>query len=136
MDHRDKAALTPERLRVHSDRAHASFTFEAEPYIDTEVTVKIVWEVCPTCDGRGSHVNPSIDSHGISAEEFADDPDFAESYFAGHYDVPCYECSGERVIAALDREHTDPAIIKAYDDRLQWEHDYALEVEAERRFGY
>ena len=39
--------------------------------------------VCGTCRGTGSHVNPSIDCNGITAEEFAEDPEFAEAYFGG-----------------------------------------------------
>ena len=54
--------------------------------------------VCPTCDGNGTHVNPSIDSEGISAEQFYEDPDFEEAYFSGAYDVACAECGGQRVV--------------------------------------
>lgn len=56
------------------------------------------YAVCPTCEGRGSHVNPSIDSHGLTAEDFAEDPDFEEAYFSGAYDVRCAECHGKRVV--------------------------------------
>jgi hypothetical protein len=68
--------------------------------------------VCYTCDGTGTTVNPSIDGNGISPEEFAEDPDFEESYFRGDYDVQCRTCKGERVIATLDREATmrDPKL--------------------------
>jgi hypothetical protein len=45
-------------------------------------------------------VNPSIDSHGLSREDFDQDPDFEEDYFSGVYDVPCYVCSGARVVKA------------------------------------
>ena len=62
------------------------------------------FRVCPTCDGRGSYVNPAIDEHGISAEEMHDDPDFAESYFSGAYDVTCAECLGKNVIETIDQE--------------------------------
>jgi hypothetical protein len=55
------------------------------------------FEVCGRCDGKGTHVNPSVDEHGISPEEFRDDPDFEEAYFGGVYDVTCYDCRGERV---------------------------------------
>ncbi len=41
-----------------------------------EIAVPIKKEVCPVCEGHGIHVNPAIDSHGISSEEFWDDPDF------------------------------------------------------------
>lgn len=54
--------------------------------------------VCPTCDGHGKHVSPSVDANGIGQDEFDDDPDFAEAYFGGRYDVPCYQCSGQRVV--------------------------------------
>ena len=62
----------------------------------------VVWfpatyEVCGQCDGRGSYVHPDIDGHGISPDEFADDPEFEASYRSGAYDIPCEECSGRRV---------------------------------------
>lgn len=60
------------------------------------------FEICGTCQGRGSHVNPSIDAHGISREEFDEDPDFRESYMSGMYDVSCYECHGGRVVPVVD----------------------------------
>ena len=48
-------------------------------YPEHEVlTVPAKFEVCPTCRGRGKHVNPNIDDRGISAEDFEEDPDFAE----------------------------------------------------------
>jgi hypothetical protein len=63
-----------------------------------------VWAVCPTCEGEGKHVNPSIDSHGISREEFDEDPDFEEAYFSGAYDVTCVECKGQRVVPGCEVE--------------------------------
>ena len=57
------------------------------------------FRVCPTCEGYGTHVNPSIDAHGIGREEFDEDPDFEEAYFAGAYDVTCGKCNGQRVVA-------------------------------------
>jgi hypothetical protein len=61
---------------------------------------KYLYEVCPRCRGEGKHVNPSIDSHGLTREDFDQDPDFEEDYFSGVYDVPCYVCSGARVVKA------------------------------------
>lgn len=60
------------------------------------------YEVCTTCRGKGKHVNPSIDAHGISREEFDEDPDFMEDYLSGFYDVTCYECHGKRVVPVID----------------------------------
>jgi DnaJ-class molecular chaperone len=54
--------------------------------------------ICSRCDGEGVHCNPAIDGHGISPEEFDEDPDFRENYFSGVYDVRCEECHGEKII--------------------------------------
>ncbi len=59
-----------------------------------EETVAAVWEICSLCEGEGAYVNPSIDAHGLSAEDFAEDPDFAEDYFRGVYNISCRECGG------------------------------------------
>ena len=69
---------------------------------EDEISLKARYEVCGRCEGRGSHVNPAIDGHGISAQEFAEDPDFKEAHFAGVYDVTCYECKGLRVVPVVD----------------------------------
>ena len=60
-------------------------------------TVACTYGVCSTCNGKGSHVNPSIDASGISGEDFDADPDFKEDYLSGAYSVPCYGCGGKRV---------------------------------------
>jgi len=62
------------------------------------------FQVCGTCDGRGKHINPSIDSQGLSHEDFDSDPDFAESYFSGKYDVTCEECFGRNVVPTITRD--------------------------------
>ena len=52
------------------------------------------WRICPVCEGEGKTVNPNIDAGGLSAEDFYDDPDFAEDYRAGAYDIACRACGG------------------------------------------
>jgi len=59
---------------------------------------KMKWIVCPVCKGEGKTVNPAIDCNGLSQEDFAADPDFAESYWRGDYDITCRACSGQRVV--------------------------------------
>ena len=87
--------------------------------------------VCVVCNGRGSHVNPAIDSQGLSSEDFAQDPDFAEGYFSGVYDVQCSGCLGRRVaLWPLDEDGE-----AAYLDAWQVAEDSRAEYEAERRFG-
>lgn len=61
---------------------------------------------CPACNGKGTVVNPSIDAGGLTQEDFEQDPDFAEDYFGGMYNVACMACGGsgevsEEQISAL-----------------------------------
>jgi hypothetical protein len=77
-------------------RQRVSFTIDDQDY-----DLAFDWLLCPVCRGRGSHVNPAIDGQGLTAEDFADDPDFAEDYHAGFYDQPCVECHGLRVVPQL-----------------------------------
>lgn len=58
--------------------------------------------VCPICEGTGTYVNPAIDSQGLSAEDFNEDPDFAEDYRRGVYDVGCKCCIGRNVVTKLE----------------------------------
>jgi hypothetical protein len=96
------------------------------------------FDVCPTCDGKGSHVNPSIDDNGICASDFYEDPDFAESYFAGCYDVPCNECKGKRVIM-VPVDGTDDeskALVAAYYEHQNEMASYAAEDRRAWAMGY
>jgi len=77
------------------------FTF-LHPETGDDIALPAKFEVCTRCEGAGSHVNPSIDGHGISAEQMAEDPEFAEDYFAGVYDITCSVCGGERVVPRPD----------------------------------
>lgn len=101
----------------------------------TEKTLPTTWVVCHVCNGAGTHVNPSIDCGGISAEEMHDDPDFAEDYFAGTYDIACNRCGGRTTERAVDWDRLSEADAKAY--RQQLADDAAGEREAyyERRAG-
>lgn len=56
------------------------------------------YQVCPVCEGEGKTVNPSIDAHGLTAEDFREDPDFANDYKNGMYDMTCAACNGQRVV--------------------------------------
>lgn len=72
------------------------------------------WIVCHLCDGSGTHVNPSIDAGGLSAEDFAEDPDFAEDYARGVYDEPCRLCRGRTTIPVVDEDRCDPELLARY----------------------
>lgn len=101
----------------------------------TEKTLPTKWAVCHVCNGKGTHVNPSIDCGGISAEEFHDDPDFAESYFAGEYDQACNRCGGRTTERVVDWDALSEAEAKAYKEQLDDEAALAREEYYERRAG-
>ena len=100
-----------------------------------EVELPTKKAVCPRCRGTGTHVNPAIDGNGLTSEDFDDDPDFREAYFAGRYDVVCYDCRGNNVIDVLDEDRCTPEQLAAYDRhcKAMWEIE-ACEA-AERRAG-
>ena len=105
-------------------------------YWDIEYTdLPAKWEICGNCGGDGKHVNPAIDGHGISPEEFAEDPDFEEAYFSGVYDVLCQECKGSGKVLGPDFDKWDNETIEAYHKHLEEEASYRAMCEAERRMG-
>lgn len=90
------------------------------------------WIICPACRGEGKGVNPSIDAHGLTAEDFADDPDFADDYCGGTYDVCCAACDGSGKVRHSHlrtlAEHAADRRLAAMEDG-DWEgarvaHDY------------
>lgn len=144
MDRRDEMASYGggyiNRLpEVEIDQAAMTATFyvddgeEKNPPLPHILHLK--WEVCGTCNGQGKHVNPSIDCHGISQEEFDDDPQFEEEYFSGTYDVECSECHGRTTSLAIDESKTKREALKAAQDWWDEEDAYHRECEAERRMG-
>lgn len=102
---------------------------------EVELAIPAKFELCPRCRGVGSHVNPAVDGHGISPQEFAEDPDFQESYFAGVYDVACHRCQGEKVIKVIDRDRATRAELVLFDDHERALREIEAEEEAERRAG-
>lgn len=117
----------------HFDEKRMTATIEGGDGEDVEVPV--VFEVCGTCDGKGSHVNPSIDSNGLSREDFDEDPDFAEAYFEGRYDVQCNECDGRRVVPVVDEARASMEQVKYVHDKIEADAQYEAECAAERRMG-
>lgn len=120
-----------------SDRtvSHTLYTDDGEEEV-LEFPAK--FEVCWRCRGEGSHVNPAIDGHGLSQEDFDEDPDFRENYFSGVYDVPCYECKGYRVTLVMDEsrfteEHKASMVL--LEKQWEWEARDRAEAEMERRMG-
>lgn len=107
--------------------------------IPDELEIPLTKIICPTCEGRGSYVNPSIDSNGLTREDFDEDPFFEEDYLSGIYDVVCKECRGHGLSFEISPNTTYSDIInKTIEYINKYDIDsyyYALEVAAERRMG-
>jgi hypothetical protein len=93
------------------------------------------WAVCSVCNGEGSHANPAVDCNGLSAEDFADDPDFAEGYMSGDYDVGCNRCEGRRVERVVDWAHVPKKLRKAYERAAEADRADEAERMMEIRMG-
>lgn len=102
-----------------------------DEYTESGRWVPIKMAVCPLCNGSGEVVNPSIDAHGLTREDFDEDPDFEESYFRGDYNQPCGLCHGEKVIPVP----LDASVVATIEEhvRERWE-DRSVEM-AEARVG-
>lgn len=146
MDARDREAeYGPDYTSFDPKRMVLSFelvdTDEDSPTYDEEITLEFPaeYQVCSLCHGQGKHVNPSIDAHGISAEEFYDDPDFAEDYLSGTYDVECYRCHGLRVqpeiVAEKELSEEQRKNLRRLEEYQREEAAYRAECEMERRMG-
>jgi hypothetical protein len=109
--------------------------WEDEAGDSVPVRLPAEYKVCSVCRGKGTHVNPNIDRHGLSREDFDEDPDFREDYMNGRYDMVCNGCKGERVQAWPDWKRVDPALRARVEAHFEEEANYRAECEAERRMG-
>lgn len=107
-----------------------------------EIELPAKFEVCYGCRGKGTHVHRGVDGHGITASEFAEDPDFAEAYWSGVYDVICEDCHGEKVIAAIDYETIEKGRnqqwkddLELYEEQCRADYHFDRIAAAERAFG-
>ena len=112
-------------------------TCDCEEFVraDMEIELPTKWGVCPVCEGKGTHVNPSIDCGGISAEEFEEDPTFKMDYLEGVYDQQCNRCGGRTTIPVIDWDAISPEQRTLYEQQLRDESDWEAERLAEIRAG-
>lgn len=135
-DYRDVAAHAEPWYEHFDERTQVASLWLTVGECEEYTEVRCVYDVCPTCNGRGRYVNPSIDSHGLTAEDFAEDPDFARAYRCGTYDITCVTCSGKRVVPVPDKEHNSKEILQAVEEHIRWQRRYALECASERELGF
>ena len=93
------------------------------------------WEVCPICNGKGTHVNPSIDCGGLTYEDFQDDSDFLDDYMSGTYDQTCNKCNGRTTIKVVDWDRMSQEQKEEYETQLEEERQMRNEHLAELRMG-
>jgi len=125
-------------ITVYREPNDDDFCGEDDDSEEVDVILPVYFVVCGTCNGKGTHVNPSIDSNGLGQEDFDEDPEFAEAYFSGHYDVTCYDCGGEKVVPEIDEARCTPEQKQALEMHYEWlrsEADYAEECRMERMMG-
>lgn len=123
-------------MELHFHESTMKFTVVDEGCEIGEVSA--IYEVCPRCDGKGTHTNPSIDENGLTHEDFErEGPEFREDYFAGKYDVTCYSCEGKRVVPVFTDSPTEEEkkIIQQYEDWHDEEEEFERMCAAERRMG-
>lgn len=110
---------------------------EPEELPPVKHVLRLRYSVCPTCGGKGTHVNPSIDANGITQSEWAEEWDDTdrEHYLSGVYDVTCYECEGRTSTLVIDEQNSDPKALKEAHAIFEDDADYRRTVEAERRMG-
>lgn len=119
-------------------------TIENENGEEEEISLPGKYEVCSSCLGEGTHVNPNIDGHGITAEEWEQDWDdeSRDMYFSGGYDVTCYQCQGQRVTLDIDEDWINTSgtdqqkeALVRYHDNLLFEADCRRQEALERAMG-
>jgi hypothetical protein len=94
-------------------------------YGDGEFEIPGKFEVCPRCEGKGSHVNPNIDGNGITSDEMAElGPQFLEDYLSGVYDVRCQECDGKRVVLVPDKSRCSKEQLDLWQEHINNESEY------------
>ena len=134
-------SLSADMYALVTKMNEAAGWFDSEPK-EHVYEVPAEFDVCDTCSGRGRHVNPSIDADGLSSDDefWADDRDeeTGESrYMRGDYDVPCYGCSGARVIP-VPAPSDDPkvrAAIEKFNEYAEADAEFRALCAAERRMG-
>lgn len=134
-DHRVRAGEGRWYNTLNESKMTATITVWEDENTEVAETVPFTFEVCPTCDGKGTHVNPSIDCDGLSREDFDADPDFAEEYMAGRYDQQCNGCGGRRVVPVMNEDRVKPELLKQIKAEQRADAEYRSICRAERAMG-
>lgn len=113
--------------------SHPSLEYTAENDGKDYIIVTGKMEVCPTCNGTGSHVRHDLDDSAMVDNMMEDgDHEGIEAYHDGAFDEICTQCGGNNVVAIPELpEWANTAV-------SEWERDEQesrLEAAAERHMG-
>lgn len=138
MDYRVRAALTAKWYdQLDENNSTATVLIYDDSGEEMLITVPFYYNRCDTCDGSGSYVNPSIDSGGITQDDWDDwSHEEQDYYFSGGYDICCATCSGSGEVPEPDTEKATPEQMKLVEAKIKENYLYALEREREIRYGY
>ena len=123
-------------LAKHPGTSCVPYVIGEEIEDEEECELPACWAICSRCRGNGTHVNPNVDGHGISAEEWANDYDdeSREMYMNGGYDVRCEDgCTdGKVLVVDEDQCKNEPrkSLLAWYQKHAE---DEAREEAADRR---
>lgn len=81
---------------------------------EQEFRIPAKWEICDDCEGDGTVLRDGLRGVAFTQEEMNEDPDFAESYFSGAYDVPCQTCTGSGKVKVPDERRAKPEVLARY----------------------
>lgn len=138
LDERDPFEIVSERgmklvVRLDDGIVEMLLDDELRPSdFDGVLEVEFKYDVCPLCQGQGTHTDPSIDCCGLTSEDFDEDPDFRENYASGVYDVTCNRCGGKRVVPVVKLPEDVQKVVDSWHADLA---DMRRMERAERRMG-
>lgn len=107
-----------------------AFSYEDDDGEEVEVELPACWEICDRCRGNGTHVNPSIDGHGITMEEWNGpdwDDESREMYMSGGYDVRCEAGCVDGKVLEIDMAQLDDDTRKRVEVRQQQQAEWDAE---------
>ena len=107
------------------------FNEETERYEEVDLPAK--FQVCGDCSGMGG----SSAYLGAFTRDEMDEmgEEFLEDYRAGNFDRPCETCQGQRVVAVVDEDECDPALLEEFKAMKMAEWESRMSQLAEMRVG-
>lgn len=127
-------------MKIQRNGSTLTLIHEDDEGFENEVIIPSKFEVCPRCEGHGTHLHSAIGEHAYSPEEFNEsffEDDEREAYFTrgGRYDVQCEECHGARVLLMPDEDRMSQETKDILEKHYRDEAEYAAECRMERLMG-